>query len=347
MGTSAVRQKPPPVPDVAVQVEDLADIRRPSPDQSGGSGQQGADGGSDMASAMQALGLGVAPQQGEGASAKQRQPPYREVLKVSQPLGAEAFRKDGCIGTQEQQLRMLGYYAFLTPDFERFQDTIRSAEACISEQGPAPQFLLFEGQPGTGKTKHAVAFAKAMGLALLYVTPDVAQKPGWFNQVHADLEKRRDAVLFFDELDTFTTNSEKWCSQFRQFLDGVLSPSDARVIVLGTTNAPEKIAPDILHRSDRIGFDRPEAVHLKSMWQMYAQHLKDDEVQQLADSSSAGGLTGRDVRQCADFAERQTTISFLNRQGHGGGYAHGMALAGCPGPAADLYQQCIRRRSRD
>merc|ERR1712232_281585 len=137
---------------------------------------------------------------------------------------------------------------------------------------------------------------------------------------------------------------EGFASGLRQFLDGVCQPAHSRVLVVGTTNKLDRLPADIRHRAEIVTFDRPKDAHLAEMWSTYAKHLKDDEISQLASVSAQVKATGRDVRHCASFAEREAAISFLNAQ-NGFGYCHGAALANCPGPNLGSYLRCLHSRS--
>ena len=72
-------------------------------------------------------------------------------------------QEDGLVGTGAQQLQLLAYYAECCEDFRRYQRLTREASALPSE---GAQLVLLSGPPGCGKTRHAVSFAKALGMPL-------------------------------------------------------------------------------------------------------------------------------------------------------------------------------------
>lgn len=259
-----------------------------------------------------------------------------------EPKGQQAFREDGLIGTEEQQLQLLSHYAELCDDFRLFQRTTRAEGAPRETEGA--QLLLLSGAPGTGKTRHAASFAKALGLPLLLANPAAGGGPqaGWSAQLRREVHGR-DCVVFFDEIDQHT-GDDAFASELRQFLDGVCQPTHSKVLIVGTTNCLHRLPEDVRHRAELVNFGRPAALHLAEIWRGYVQHLKDAELEQLAAASAKANITGRDVRHCAGYAERHQVIGYLNQQ-NGMGYCHGAALANCPGPPLERYLQCVLRRA--
>jgi len=296
------------------------------------------------------VGAGSQPGAGPGAAAQPgasaAQPITEEIFPGCDPRGQRAFREDGLVGTEGQQLQLLAYYAELCEDFRLYQRGTRAEGAPRESDGA--QLLLLSGPPGTGKTRHALSFAHALGLPLLAARPPA---PGgstgsagcWAAQLRREV-RGRDCAVFFDEIDQHVSD-EGFASSLRQFLDGVCQPNDSRVLLVGTTNRLERLPADVLHRAEVVGFDRPEREHLAEMWRGYATHLRDEELQQLASTSVASRATGRDVRHCASWCERRTAIGYLNAQS-GQGYCHGAALANCPGPALEQYIRCVKGRAQ-
>jgi len=283
-----------------------------------------------------------------GAAAVMAKPPLtEEILAGSDPAGQKAFSEEGLVGTERQQLQLLAHYAEMCDDFKQFQRITR-AEGAARNTSDGAQLLLLSGPPGTGKTRHAITFAKALGLPLLVATPpsaagqDRSSAAAWAAQVRREV-RGRDCALFLDEIDHHI-NDEGSASALRQFLDGVCQPEGSRVLVVGTTNQLGKLPKDVLHRAEVVHFDKPEALHLKEMWTSHAQHLREAELHDLASASATARITGRDVRHCASLCERRAAISFLSLQGRQG-YCHGAALANCPPPLAEDYLRCIISRA--
>lgn len=76
---------------------------------------------------------------------------------------ALTLAQDGLVGTGPQQLQLLAYYAELCEDFRHYQRLTREDRALPCE---GAQLVLLSGPAGTGKTRHAVSFAKALGMPL-------------------------------------------------------------------------------------------------------------------------------------------------------------------------------------
>eukprot|EP00928_Gymnodinium_smaydae_P035473 TRINITY_DN24962_c0_g1_i2.p1 TRINITY_DN24962_c0_g1~~TRINITY_DN24962_c0_g1_i2.p1 ORF type:complete len:378 (-),score=84.13 TRINITY_DN24962_c0_g1_i2:47-1180(-) len=345
---------------VRVTLEDLElPARRDVPTASAALGQLlgGGEGGAGGGEAPGGAGVGVVagPGAAGAAAAAVGQPRIlEELLPGGEAVGQKAFEEDGLVGTEAQQLQLLAHYAELCDDFRLYQRTTRQEGAPSNSDGA--QLLLLSGPPGTGKTKHAVSFARALGLPLLMASPPTStsggssssgsavprSSSGWAAQLRREV-KGKDCAVFFDEIDQHAAD-EGFSSGLRQFLDGVCQPSGSRVLLVGTTNRIDRLPEDVRHRAEVVTFDRPAAEHLSEMWQGFAKHLKEPELAELAAVSAKAKATGRDVRHCASLCERETAIKFLNEQ-RGMGYCHGAALANCPGPSLDRYLQCVRGRS--
>ena len=154
---------------------------------------------------------------------------YGMALKICRE--SQLFiQEDGLVGTESQQLQLLAYYAELCEDFRHYQRMTREEGSALQADGA--QLLLLSGPPGTGKTRHAVSFARALGLPLLTMNPaqlGVGATSGsslcsaWASSIRREI-RGRDCILFLDEIDQFASD-EGFCSGLRQFLDGVCQPS--------------------------------------------------------------------------------------------------------------------------
>lgn len=341
MGAAAGGDAPPleaPLkPEIKVTLEDLnLPPRRET--LAGAAGLAAGSAGLDPA-ALQGLLSGAGSPQQAGPST----PTVRvteEILPGQDPVGQKAFGEDGLIGTEAQQLQLLAYYAEFCEDFRRYQFATRAEGAARATDGA--QLLLLSGAPGTGKTRHVVSFSRALGLPLLLANPTDQSGPSGFAARLRREVAGRDCVVFFDEIDRYS-DDEAFASELRQFLDGVCQPSSGRVLLVGTTNKLKRLPRDVVHRAEVIRFEHPEAHHLAEMWHSHAAHLQEADLAQIAHKSAQAGLTGRDVRHCASWAERHTVIEHLNRESRLG-YCHGAALSTCPGPVLGKYLQCVAQR---
>ena len=212
-----------------------------------------------------------------GPSANTKPKMTEELLPGAEAKGQRAFHEDGLVGTEGQQLQLLAYYAELCEDFRHYQRSTREDGAALQSEGA--QLLLLQGPPGTGKTRHAVSFARALGLPLLAMNPtqlgvNGEVSSGWASSIRHEI-RGRDCILFLDEIDQFGKD-EAFASGLRQFLDGVCQPSGSKVLVVGTSNRIDRLPADVLHRAELVNFERPEQLHLATMWKSYAKHLNEE-----------------------------------------------------------------------
>eukprot|EP00435_Cladocopium_sp_Y103_P005016 s3941_g1.t1 len=293
--------------------------------------------------------LGPAPATGSasggGPPGAARPKMTEELLPGAEARGQRAFQEDGLVGTEGQQLQLLAYYAELCEDFRHYQRITREEGGPLQADGA--QLLLLNGPPGTGKTRHAVSFARALGLPLLAMNPTQLGTNGqvssaWASSIRQEISGR-DCILFLDEIDQFAKD-EAFASGLRQFLDGVCQPSGSKVLVVGTTNRIDRLPADVRHRAELVNFERPERLHLEAMWKSYAKHLNEEDLSHLAGASMQQKATGRDVKHCASLCERETAIAYLNEQ-QALGYCHGAALSNCPGPKVERYIRCVQSRN--
>eukprot|EP00438_Fugacium_kawagutii_P031820 Skav208563 [mRNA] locus=scaffold177:29698:32683:+ [translate_table: standard] len=156
---------------------------------------------------------------GSAPSAAPRPRITEELLPGAEARGQRAFSDDGLVGTEAQQLQLLAHYAELCEDFRHFQRITREEGAPLQSDGA--QLLLLHGPPGTGKTRHAVSFARALGLPLLAMNPTqlggghgVSVSSAWASSIRQEISGR-DCILFLDEIDQFAKD-EGFASGLRQ-----------------------------------------------------------------------------------------------------------------------------------
>lgn len=151
---------------------------------------------------------------------------------------------------------------------------------------------LLTGPPGNGKTHCLRALLKELAIPCLYLESlshsHLTSEQMWQGVFHR-ARKISPAVLVLEDLDSVVDDSNR--SFFLNQLDG-LEPTSG-LIILATTNHPEKIDPAILNRPSR--FDRKYHFHLPAekerkdflaLWQKRLQDETDwqpDEVSAITD----------------------------------------------------------------
>ncbi|MBB4249449.1 AAA family ATPase [Rhizobium sp. BK008] len=181
--------------------------------------------------------------------------------------------------------------------------------------------LLLSGPSGVGKTIYAQALANTCDVALVVASAARWQSKGHLGDMQkamfasfAEAKKKAPAILFIDEVDSFTDRDRELsnnASYVRQVINSFLECLDGTagregVVVVGACNNPSVMDPAILRpgRLDhhiRLGYPDAEArvgilrLHLRG-------DLPDADFSQFADDSF--GLTGADIARLVRLARR-------------------------------------------
>ncbi len=135
-------------------------------------------------------------------------------------------------------------------DFKRF---FASKETYHSYGIPWKRGALFIGPPGNGKTQTIKAIINSLGIPCLYAKSLASDRGTEHANVHSIFKKAREmspCVLVMEDLDSMVNALNR--SYFLNELDGFAA--NEGVMVLATTNHPERLDPAILERPSR--FDR-------------------------------------------------------------------------------------------
>jgi SpoVK/Ycf46/Vps4 family AAA+-type ATPase len=117
---------------------------------------------------------------------------------------------------------------------------------------PYRRGLLFYGAPGNGKTMLCRAIVTALGWPVVYVSPNSRRDTSdELRNAFREAKELAPCVLWFDDVDALF-ESDATMSSFWNRLDGAASAEG--ILVLATTNRPEKLDPSIVARPSR--FDR-------------------------------------------------------------------------------------------
>ncbi len=159
---------------------------------------------------------------------------------------------------------------------------------------PWKRGILFIGPPGNGKTHTIKALANALHYPCLYVKSFKSRgsdNDQNVNQVFARARQAAPCLLILEDLDSLLTDENR--SFFLNELDGFASNDG--IVLLATTNHPEKLDPAILDRPSR--FDRKyhfplpaleERVHYIALWNASfhdQMHLSEQTIGALAEAT--------------------------------------------------------------
>ncbi len=127
---------------------------------------------------------------------------------------------------------------------------------------PWKRGVLLLGPPGNGKTHCIKALVNMLGLPCLYARTferDYGTDQGSISQVFGRARSTAPCILVLEDLDTLLTDKNR--SFFLNEMDGFAA--NTGVMVVATTNHPERLDPAILERPSR--FDRKYTFHLPDL----------------------------------------------------------------------------------
>ncbi|KXZ30266.1 AAA family ATPase [Leptospira santarosai] len=188
-----------------------------------------------------------------------------------------------------------------------------------------PRAVLFEGDPGVGKTTMARVVSCMTGLPLIYVPVESimskyygesAQNMAYVFEVAALFPA---CLIFLDEIDSLAGNREegmfeatrKILSVLLRKIDGFSSQRNS--VTIGATNRKQDLDHALLSRFDRtIYFPLPDLEERTKILETYAIHLS--ETERIGIAEGLKGHSGRTIRDFCDLVERKWA-SYLIEKG--------------------------------
>lgn len=184
-----------------------------------------------------------------------------------------------------------------------------------------PRAVLFEGEPGVGKTSMAKIVSYLCDLPLIYV-PIESILSKYYGESSQNLAHVFDAaalypsaLIFLDEIDSLAGKREEGIIEAtRKLLSVLLRKLDGfegkpRTMTIGATNRKQDLDNALLSRFDRsIYFPLPNQIERAAIIQTYSIQLNQKEVHELA--KNLEGYSGRNIKDFCDRVERKWA-SFL------------------------------------
>lgn len=187
-----------------------------------------------------------------------------------------------------------------------------------------PRAVLFEGDPGVGKTTMAKAVACSLEIPLIYVPIESIMSKYYGESAQNlalvfDMAKSIDPVLvFLDEIDSLAGRREDgmfeatktMLSVLLRKLDGFEGKPNS--ITLGATNRKVDLDSALLSRFDRtIYFPLPNVEERSAILSGYAMHLGESIRREIAENLE--GFSGRKIKDFCDTVERKWVTHLIEQ----------------------------------
>lgn len=188
-----------------------------------------------------------------------------------------------------------------------------------------PRAVLFEGEPGVGKTTMARVIACQCDTIMVYV-PIESIMSKYYGESAKNLSFIFDAcelfpkaIIFLDEIDSLAGKREDGMFEAtRTILSVLLRKLDGfsgkpGTITIGATNRKMDLDKALLSRFDRsIYFPLPNTEEVTEILQGYAMHLNKEERTKIAEK--LGSISGRKIKDFCDFVERKWATYLIENQ---------------------------------
>ncbi len=187
-----------------------------------------------------------------------------------------------------------------------------------------PRAVLFEGDPGVGKTTMAKVVSFICDIPLIYV-PIESILSKYYGESSQNLAYVFDAaslfpsaLLFLDEIDSLAGNRDdgmfeatrKMLSVLLRKLDGF--EGKPTTITIGATNRKQDLDRALLSRFDKvIFFPLPNLAERAAILGTYAIHLPEKERLEL--SGRMEEFSGRNIKDFCDYVERKWATKIIEK----------------------------------
>lgn len=250
----------------------------------------------------------------------------KDPRSILEPLGVEVYDPilEKAKGNELSFDSVFGYDSVKEQILESLVFPLRRPEPFLEitkltrqkPTGNLPRAVLFEGEPGVGKTSMAKIVSHLCGVPMVYV-PIESILSKYYGESSQNLAMVFDAaalfpkcMLFLDEIDSLATSREDGLFEAtRNLLSVLLRKLDGfaektGTITIGATNRKDDLDSALLSRFDRkILFPLPNREERAKILEGYAKQLKQNERESLADLLS--GASGRNLKDYCDYVERR------------------------------------------
>lgn len=242
---------------------------------------------------------------------------------VEEELKGNLLNFDHIAGYEEvkREIRDSILYPLQHPEF--FDEVAR-----ITKRFPGknrPRAILFEGDPGVGKTSMARIVSCLTMVPMIYV-PIESILSKYYGESSQNLAYVFDAaalfpssLIFLDEIDSLAGSREEGLFEAtRKMLSVLLRKLDGfegkpKTITLGATNRKQDLDPALLSRFDKsIYFPLPNLEERAEILGNYAVHLSLED--RLDISGHLEDLSGRNIKDYCDYTERRWASHLIEKK---------------------------------
>lgn len=230
---------------------------------------------------------------------------HKALDEYVQARGKKAARHIIVVNGEDMPVPQVSWEDLILPD-GLAQEIRGNVEAFFKDQTreryksldiPYRRGFIFSGPPGCGKTFTLKALANNIPVTFIALHTRANVDEGDLERAFYFAKKHAPAILVFEDLDRLVRSKEIAMSYFLNILDGFKIHDG--VLVIATSNSPERLDPALLHRPSR--FDR--------MWRFSLPNAE----QRLSLLTKKGG-TFFSTRAIIEAATRSTGFSMAYTQ---------------------------------